>query len=236
MKWFAILSVLFSYGVFAQPEDWPLECLEQKFHHSEFFALDFDERRSETGINQVLPVKNKIQDFVNSHPHINFTDINISASSSKAPLYINVGGRKLIDPQSDAKNMALAQDRARYASQVLKELKAASSLLSTVNVSASAVLAGPDFTPTDLNYRFVTKQSPEYGKQLKELYAELKEPLEKEALIKSEKEFMDDPRFSNLYQAKYEPFQGFIVSISGHKKCRESKTKAPSTNHQVKPQ
>ena len=29
---------------------------------------------------------------------------------------------------------------------------------------------------------------------------------------------MNESRFSNLYQAKYKPFQGFKINISGYKK------------------
>ena len=224
MKWFSILSVLISYSLFAQTS----ECLEEKLGlHSEFIALNFDERRTEVGIDQVQPVKSKIKAFIEANPTLIITDIAVVSSSSKAPLYISVGGRKLIDPNSDAKNMSLAQERARFASQSLNELKASSSLLSKVNFTASAVLAGPDFIPKDLNNRFVTKMSQNYEKQVKEVYAELKDSLEQDALVKSEKELLDESRFSNLYQVKYKPFQGFRLSISGYKKCSDAK--APKT-------
>lgn len=197
----------------------PEACVEEKLTlYSEFVPLNFEEGRSEVGIDQIQPVKNKIKAFIDANPTMIITDVSVTSSSSKTPFHVNVGGKKVIDPNSDARNMSLAQDRARYASQSLNELKSSNSSLAQVNFSASAVLAGPDFTPKDLNNRFVTKQSKDYEKQVKAVYEELKDSLTNEALIKSEKELLDESRFSNLYQVKYKPFQGFRVSISGYKK------------------
>lgn len=197
----------------------PAPCVEEKLTlYSEFVPLNFEEGRSEVGIDQIQPVKAKIKAFIDANPTMIITDVSVTSSSSKTPFHVSVGGKKVIDPNSDARNMSLAQERARFASQSLNELKASNSSLASVNFSAAAVLAGPDFTPKDLNNRFVTKQSKDYAKQVKEIYEELKDSMNSEALIKSEKELMDESRFSNLYQVKYKPFQGFRVSISGYKK------------------
>lgn len=197
----------------------PEACVEEKLTlYSEFVPLNFEEGRSEVGIDQIQPVKAKIKAFIDSNPTMIITDVTVTSSSSKTPFHISVGGKKVIDPNSDARNMSLAQDRARYASQSMNELKSSSSALANVNFSAAAVLAGPDFTPKDLNNRFVTKQTKDYEKQVHAVYEELKDSLTNDALIKSEKELLDESRFTNLYQVKYKPFQGFRVSISGYKK------------------
>lgn len=223
MKWFSILSLLASTSLFAQPASL---CVEDKhILHSEFILQNFDERRTEVGIDQVQPLKLKLKAFIDSNPTLTITDVAVTSSSSKVPLYMSVGGRKIIDPNSEARSLSIAQDRARFASKALMEIKSSHSALLTANFSAAAALVGPEFTPRELNNRFVTRQSPDYEKQVKALFEEIKDSLAEEALIKSEKDLLDESRFTNLYQAKYKPFQGFRLVISGFKKCSEKKVK-----------
>jgi hypothetical protein len=233
MKWFSLFIVVLSYSLMASGE----VCVEEKQNvYSDFVPLSFDGRRTEVGNDQVQPVKDKLIAFISFNSNINITDITVTDCSSKAPLYISLGGRKIVDPMSDARNMSLAQERARFVSRILNDLKASSSSLSKVNFNAAAELAGPDFIPLDLNNRFATKMSPNYEKRVKELFVELKEMYTKEAVINSEKDLLDESRFNDLYQAKYKPFQGFRINILGYKKCSETKIKTPSTHHQVKPE
>jgi hypothetical protein len=221
MMWLSILSVVFSTSIYAQAT--PI-CVEDKhILFSEFILQNFDDRRTEVGIDQTQVLKSKVKTFIDANPTLVITDVAVSSSSSKVPLYLSIGGRKIIDPKSEARSLALAQDRAHFAARALMEIKNSNSALAQTKFSTSADLSGPDFTPKDLNNRFVTKQTPQYEKQVKALFDEFKSSFEEGALIKSETDLLDESRFSNLYQAKYKPFQGFRVVISGFKKCVDKK-------------
>jgi hypothetical protein len=198
----------------------PAPCVEEKLSlYSEFVPLNFEEGRSTAGIDQIDPVKEKIKAFIVANPNMIITDVSVTSSSSRTPYYkVGAGGKKVLDPESDQRNKTLAEQRAKFAEQALNELKGSSSELSKVNFEIKSALAGPEFTATDLNNRFVTKDSPDYAKKVQEVYEANKELLEKEALVKSPSDLMDEKRFSNLYQAKYKPFQGFRINISGYKK------------------
>lgn len=206
----------------------PAPCVEEKLSlYSEFVPLNFEEGRSTAGIDQIDPVKEKIKAFILANPNMIITDVSVTSSSSRTPYYkVGAGGKKVLDPESDQRNKNLAEERAKFAEQALNELKGSSSELSKVNFEIKSALAGPEFTATDLNNRFVTKDSPDYAKKVQEVYEANKELLEKEALVKSSSDLLDEKRFSNLYQAKYKPFQGFRINISGYKKesmkCGES--------------
>jgi hypothetical protein len=197
----------------------PAPCVEEKMIlYSEFVPLNFDEGRSTVGAEQLDPVKAKIQKFMSSNPNMVITDISVVSSSSKTPFHKLVGGKKVIDPESDQKNLALAQERAVFAQKALDEIKASRPELSKVKCETKPVLAGPDFVPTDLNSRFVTKMTPDYENKVRQMYKEFQEILSKDALIKSPEELLREERFSNLYQVKYKPYQGFRINISGYKK------------------
>jgi hypothetical protein len=200
-------------------KDKPAPCVEEKMIlYSEFVPLNFDEGRSTVGAEQLDPVKAKIQKFISSNPNMVITDVSVVSSSSKTPFHKLVGGKKVIDPESDQKNLALAQERAVFAQKALDEIKASRPELSKVKCETKPVLAGPDFTPTDLNNRFVTKMTPDYENKVRQMYKEFQEILSKDALIKSPEELLKEERFSNLYQVKYKPYQGFRINISGYKK------------------
>jgi hypothetical protein len=206
----------------------PAPCVEEKLSlYSEFVPLNFKEGESTTGIDQIDPVKEKIKAFILANPNMVITDVSVTSSSSRTPYYkVGAGGKKVLDPESDQRNKTLADERAKFAEQALNELKGSSSELSKVNFEIKSALAGPEFIAMDLNNRFVTKDSPDYAKKVQEVYDANKELFEKEALVKSPSDLMDEKRFSNLYQAKYKPFQGFKINISGYKKeslkCGES--------------
>jgi len=203
-------------------------CVEEKNSlYSEFVPLNFEEGRSTVGIDQITPVQNKIQEFITTHPEMIITDIAVVSNSSRTPFFSN----KVVDPNSDAKNLRLARERAAFAEKALKELQGKNSSIEKMNISVSSALAGPEFTAIDLNNRFVTKQSPNYEQRVTEVYNQNKEIFQHEALIKSPADLMTEARFSNLYQAKYKPFQGFKINISGYKKesmkCSEANKGEP---------
>jgi hypothetical protein len=185
---------------------------DKKVLHSEFIILGFDKDRMTVGKDQIEPIKLKILEFIKSNPQIKISDITVTASSSKAPFYKTSGGKKTLDPEV---NFRLATERAIFVRIMLKEIKASSSQLAEVTITATAELAGPEFKPIDLNDRFVTKMTSGYFKMLADLYNENKKLYAAQALKKSFEELTDEKQFSNLFQAKFKPFQGFRIKISG---------------------
>ncbi len=202
------------------PEKKPIkECVEEKITlYSEFIPTSFDEGRSTVGADQVEPVKTKIIHFVKSNPEMVVTDISVTASSSKTPFHTMIGGKKVIDPKSDERNLSLASERALFAGKVLNEIKTSNAPFSSITFETKAELAGPDFDSTDLNTRFVTKMTPEYVERVEAMYQKHEKLFKEQALKNSPMDLMNEKEFVNLYQAKYKPFQGFRVHIRGHKK------------------
>ena len=201
-------------------------CVEEPSSQYEgFVMLNFDKERTTTGIDQILPVKNKIQEFITANPNIILTELRVVSSSAKIPFYKISAGKKVYDPQSDEKNKGLALERAIFAEKVLSEFK--------IPRKVTHALAGPDFQPLDLNTRFVTKMTPEYEKKVNQLFEENKEIFQKEAAVNSSAELLDEAKFSNLYQAKYRPFHGFRISLTGYKKCKSKTERASSPSGKI---
>lgn len=197
----------------------PRECVEEKVSlHSEFLPTNFDEGRTTVGRDQVEPLKTKVLAFIKDNPGMILTDVIVTSSSSKTPYSITIAGKKMIDPNSDAKNLSLAKERSLFAETVLSEIKASSSQLSHINFLTASELTGPDFDSMDLNDRFVTRMTPGYLERLDALYKRHKKLYEEQALKMSAQDLMDEKEFVNLYQAKYKPFQGFKIQIKGYKK------------------
>lgn len=197
----------------------PKECVEEKVSlHSEFVPTNFDEGRNTVGRDQVEPIKTKILAFIKGNPGMILTDVVVTSSSSKTPFNITIAGKKMIDPNSNAKNLSLAKERALFAENVLTEIKESSSQLSHVNFLTAFELAGPDFDSMDLNDRFVTRMTPGYLERLDALFQRYKKLYEEQAYKTSAQDLMNEKEFVNLYQAKYKPFQGFRIHIKGYKK------------------
>lgn len=197
----------------------PKECKEEKILlHSEFLPTDFDLGRSTVGVDQAEPVKQKIQKFIKENPEMIVTDVTVISSSSKTPFHTTIGGKKVIDPESNEKNLSLAKERAQFTERVLVDLKNSGSAFQNINFSTKAELAGPDFEPMDLNDRFVTRMTPGYLERIESLYKRHKKMYEEKALKTSSAELLDEKKFVNLYQAKFKPFQGFRIIVKGYKK------------------
>lgn len=197
----------------------PKECVDEKvILHSEFFSTAFDIGRTTVGEIEVDPVKSKVLSTVKGNAELIVTDIEIFSSSSKTPFYKVVAGKKMIDPESNDRNLSLSKQRAQFAEKVFKDLKSQDSKFKYINISVSAGLAGPDFIPTDLNDRFVTRMTPGYVEKLDALFNKHEKLFTEGAIIKSAEELLDEKKFSNLYQAKFKPFQGFRLLIRGYKK------------------
>jgi len=191
-------------------------CTEEKaVLHAEFVPGDFD-RRTTVGSDEVEPVKKRIEAYLRSVPEkeVTITEVTVTASTAKIPFYITVNGKKVIDPKSDEKNFSLLLERAFFTEKALKEIKA-----SGVKFKTSAELSGPDFQPLDLNTRFVTSMTPGYAGRLETLFKEHKKEFTEKALMKTSGELLDDKKYVNFYQAKFKPFHGFRISVTGIKKC-----------------
>lgn len=200
-------------------KDLPSECKEEKIVlFKEFVPTNFEEGKSTVGQDQVEPIRKKVLNFINSNPDMIVTDVSVTSSSSKTPFHAMVGGKKVIDPKSNEKNLSLAQERAQFAEKVLTEIKNSSSQLKNINFQTKAELSGPDFEPIDLNDRFVTRMTPGYVERIEALYQKNKKFYEEQALKSSANELLDEKQFGNLYQAKFKPFQGFRIVINGFKK------------------
>lgn len=196
----------------------PSDCMEDKMVlEQRFIPTDFDDRAT-VGEDQINPVKQFIQDYIKANPETIVTDVEIVSSSSKIPFYITKEGKKVIDPDSQKKNTKLAQERAFFAKKVLTKMKESGSDYSKIDMRFKATLAGPDFKPTDLNERFVTRMTPGYLERIEALYKNYEKEYQTKALKAAAYELLDAEKFTNLYQAKFKPFQGFRLTISGYKK------------------
>jgi glycerol-3-phosphate cytidylyltransferase-like family protein/cytidylate kinase len=197
----------------------PKECKEEKLVlYSEFLPTSFDEGRSTVGNDVVEPIKQKITSFIQANPEMIVTDVSVTSSSSKTPFHTMVAGKKVIDPKSNEKNLALAQERANFAEKVMNEIKNSGTQLKNINFVSKAELAGPEFEPMDLNDRFVTRMTPGYIERIEAVYQKNKKLYEEQALKTSSNDLLDEKQFVNLYQAKFKPFQGFRIVINGYKK------------------
>ena len=205
-----------------KPEPKPCEI---QVTESMFVPLNFDEGRATVGADQVEPVKKAINDFMAQNNKLNVSSVQVTSNSSRTPFYISVGGKKVIDPKSDEKNLELAKQRSAFAEKALSELKSSQERLASATLETKFSLAGPAFDAKDLNNRFVTKQTPGYQEKVKEYFNANKNVLLNQAVIKSPEELLNQNRFTNLYQVKYKPFQGFRIVITGTdtRKCEEDK-------------
>jgi hypothetical protein len=209
-------------------------CQEKKIKlHSDFEVLDFDSDRLTLGESQVLPVKEIVKEFVISHPEMVVTDIAIVASSSRAPLYKSVAGKKVIDPESDKRNLSLAEERSRFANKVFSDLKNENFNFKNIRFRHKAELAGPEFSPVDFNSRFITRLTPGYLQKVEALYNEFEKRFNVQAITHSYQDLIDEKKYPNLFLAKFKPFHGFRIIFIGFKKnemkcLNETKSKSKS--------
>lgn len=221
------------------PTKKPEPCVEEiKVLHSEFVPMNFEEGSSTVKSSEIKPVKQKIEDFISGHSNLVITNIDVTSSSSKTPFYKTEGGKKVYDKQySDTKNLSLADSRAQFAQTALDSIKAGHPELAEAKYTTAGAISGPDFDKNDLAYRSLTSKDSKYKAQVEKIYAEYKEMLSKDAMIKSSQELLDSKRFVNLYEVKYKPYQGFKIVISGYsketRKCGEKEkavdpTKTPA--------
>lgn len=198
----------------------PEPCVEDiKVLYNEFVPLNFEEGSATVKSSEVKPVKQKIEDFISSHSSMVITHIDVTSSSSKTPFYKLENGKKVYDKKySNEKNLALARSRAGFAETALSSIKANHSELSEAQYSTQGDIYGPEFDENDLSDRNISSKSSQYKALAEKIFAKYKDQLAKEAMIKSANELLDSNRFKNLYEAKYKPYQGFKIVISGYSK------------------
>lgn len=223
----------------------PKECIEEKITlMEEFVPTNFEEGRSEVGQDQTEPVKQKILDFINSDSNLVVTDVTVVASSSKTPFSKYVDGKKIIDPDSNVRNLKLAQERADFASKIFDQMKSSSETLSKIKFEIKPLLSGPEFDPADSTL----KLSKNTGAALTTFSKGAQDQFNKNQLSKSQEDIdkmsevekasyqmfkkQADPLtkptdYPTLYHAKFKPYQGFQIKVSGYKKsmmkCSDSK-------------
>ena len=201
---------------------------EKKILLAEFLQTELDASRTTVGQDQVEPVKHRIMSFLKSNSDMIVTDISVTASSAKTPFYTTVAGKKKIDPKSNDRNLSLASDRSVFVARALTTIKSSDSQFSHINMSVKAELAGPEFVMMDLNNRFVTKMSPGYLERLTAIYNQNSKAFKEEALINAPEDLLDEKKFSNLYLAKYKPFEGYKIQIHGFIKSEMKCLERPS--------
>jgi hypothetical protein len=204
---------------FRPEKDSILRCQEEiKILSGEFLRGNFDEDRSTVGQDQIEPLRIKISQYFRSHPDEAVTEVIVTASSSKTPFYTTVAGKKIIDPKSDELNLQIATERAKFAKKLLDEIKASNSAYKDIIFTARAELAGPDFSPSDLNDRFVTKMSPGYMERVDSFYRKSEKLFQEKVFMTSTSDLLNEREFVNFYQVKFKPFHGLSLVFRGFKK------------------
>ena len=194
-------------------------CVEEsKVLYSEFVPMNFKEGDSTVKNSEVKPVTLKIEDFIASHSNMIITNIDVTSSASKTPYY-RTANRVYEKEYSDAKNLSLAKSRADFAQVALNSIKSQHTELTEAKYTTVSEINGPDFDKNDLDNRDInSSNNSNYKALVEKLYSENKDMLANEAMISSAKELLDTKRFTNLYDVKYKPYQGFKIVIKGYSK------------------
>jgi hypothetical protein len=199
----------------------PKECVEEiTVLHEEFVPMNFAEGVATAGNDQVKKVKQRVEDYVSRSGGVKITDVEVVSSSSKTPYRKSVGGKLVFEKEySDAKNLELANRRAGFANSSLASVIQAQPELKDAKYSASGAINGPDYSEADAALKNITNKDPDYKAKVEAFYQENKEMLLKDSMIKSSAELMDAERFTNLYDVKYKPYQGFKITVKGFSKA-----------------
>lgn len=185
----------------------PSDCVEDKMVlEQKFMPTDFEDR-STVGEDQVEPLKKYLEDYIKNNPETIVTELEVTSSSAKVPFYIVKNGKKVIDPDSHKKNAKLAQERAFFAKKVLEKMKGSRSDYSKIEMSFKAALAGPEFKPTDLNERFVTRMTPGYLERIEALYKKHEKEYQNKALKAAAYELLDAESSPICIRQNLNPFK-----------------------------
>lgn len=197
----------------------PKDCVdEKKVLHQEFIRTSIYGDRFKVGLDEVEPVRKSLSDFLKANAELIITDIDVSANVAKLPTFMTVKGRQVIDPKSSEINRAVAKDRSEFLQKMFEGLKGSYSFLGKVNLTVKGVLSGPEFSPMDLNERFVTHMTPDYIDRVNAAFTTHKKIYNEVALMPTSEELTQESKFATLFEAKYKPFQGYRIIVKGYRK------------------
>jgi hypothetical protein len=227
------MRLLLYFGLFTPWLAWSQTCdPELQLVHAELIPLSLEDK-STVGKDQALPVVQKIIELLKKRTDLEEVEVEVTAQSARLPFYKLLGGKNVIDPQSETRAEQLAQERSGFIQSAWQEKKFRPTHLKRLDFKTSGKLAGPPFKSIDLNgrmlksmipdqnvsERLVLKENPNYEAKIIQLYRQHQAMYLEEGLISSYSELMDEKRFDNYYLAKFKPFHGFRLSIHGKQKC-----------------
>lgn len=195
---FLMMGIFLSAGAFAQDEK------TEEILHQEFIPTAFGVKSRTLDKKDAEAVMKAIEKFKHSAPKAEISRLELLTCASDYRLPpITLTDKKINE------HWYLAKERN---DMVMKELEKNFKL----PVTGQARVCGPEFEPTDLNDRFVTKESGTiYEARFQQL---LKDPVFVQQL-KEEASIENGEVLKSLYPsaflAKYKPFQGIRLSVWG---------------------
>ncbi len=197
----------------------PSECeADKKNLLHEFLPAHRGEDRTLIQQGEVIPVKEMISGFLAKAEDLIITDVSVTVTSSRLPFYAKVAGEKVLDPKSDEKNLAIATKRALLVERLLEELRLAYPQRASIAFRSSAELAGPQFHPTNLNERYVTRMNPGYAEKIEALFRDNERDYRDRVFVSGAGDLLDEKKYGNLFQARFMPYHGYRVLIRGFRK------------------
>lgn len=191
---------------------WALDESSEHILHQEFIPTAFGVKSRTLDKKDAEAVIKAAQNYILSAPKAEISRLELLTCASDYRLPPMTLTDKRIN-----EHWHLAKERN---DMVIKELEK----ILKLPVTGQARVCGPEFVPTDLNDRFVTKESGAlYESKFQQL---LKDPAFQQQL-KEEAMIDEAEKLKSLYPspflAKYKPFQGIRLFIFGHIKQAQSK-------------
>jgi hypothetical protein len=214
MKWGILLLICCSLNIFAD------ECGEERVVLQQFFSTPFGKSSRTIDIKEAERITQEIKSYQSKNPGEDLIKVEVLSCTSTVPL----PPLSKTDIRSD-EHLDLALQRALMVKKELNKIK--------ISSQVSHQQCGPEFNKEDLNLRFRTKESGElYREAINYVKAtpQLMELYKTQALINSFEEALKI--YPNPFQLKYQPFQGYHLTIHSRKRCLGNKV--PSANHQIK--
>jgi len=220
---------------------------EEYFSKSTVERLHFKEGDHIANANDEAIVQKGLHDFVADflkktavkNPEIEISTLSINASASHTPFF----SKGKIAANSNKKNEALAAKRLQTAKKVLFSLVRDRELYAEIKevmdvrklkTQASSTVNGPPWTNTKANFNLRNKSSnfvinPEYEFKNERygvfgnlLFAMYEKDYQKFGISSAEQLMRE---FPDAYDAKFKPFQVFLITIEGKKKVSCSQVK-----------
>lgn len=207
---FLAIGLILNFQAFSQDncEDGE-KILEQKF-----FPAPFGKKARNIDVSEAEGVVKHIKQFQLNHPNSIVSKIEVLSCTSSVPL----PPLSLTDRREN-EHLDLAMQRALLLKKELNKHNFKSEVAHRV--------CGPEFKPLDKNLRFIVKGNS--GALYEQAYAEIQktenllDQYKEEALIESFDEIKKN--YPAPFEAKYRPFQGYRVKITGRIRCAGEKSK-----------